>query len=192
VSAARTPAAAAEVEFSRPPWERVRAGDVDRWLPRIEALVASAGERASGSLASARAEAAATALVRGLAESDPQAVGRAAARLAGLGEGLTPAGDDFLAGALHALWARRGEGAEALAATVAAAAAPRTTTLSATWLASAARGQAAAPWRDLVAALASGREPAVEAALARVVSTGHTSGAASLAGFAATSKALAI
>lgn len=100
--------------------------------------------------------------------------GALAERLVGLGPGLTPAGDDLLAGALATLRLLGAGGqADALAAEVAARAS-RTTALSAALLACAAQGQVAQPAADVLRALAGGRtlEPAV-AALLRV---GHTSG----------------
>ena len=184
-----TAPSAAASGFSRPPWEELRAVDLTSLLPRM-ASAGATDERASRLLASPRAATAATALVRGLAAEDDRAVARATELLAGLGEGLTPAGDDFLVGALHALWALRGEGAQPLARLVATVAAPRTTDLSAAWLESAANGRAAPPWRALIAALAPEGEEGLEGALAEVLATGHTSGAASLAGFLTTLAAL--
>ncbi|MBI4279280.1 MAG: DUF2877 domain-containing protein [Armatimonadetes bacterium] len=97
----------------------------------------------------------------------------AARRLTGLGPGLTPAGDDFLAGLLLGLHAARVESsarwraaarkpaamarelaaAEAGAA-ITAAVEGRTTRISLAYLAAAAGGLASAPWHRLVKALA--------------------------------------
>jgi hypothetical protein len=173
---------------------------VARFQPRIALAVEAAGERASRWFSIPVAAAAAAAFTGALAASDAESMERSAAALAGLGEGLTPAGDDFLVGALHALWLCRGEEAAALAGRVARAAAPRTTDLSAAWLAAAARGLASPAWSSLFAAL--GSAPAVEvteateavdtvgAALERVLATGHSSGACALAGFSAALAAL--
>lgn len=108
----------------------------------------------------------------------------AAVKLVGLGEGSTPAGDDYLVGLLHAL-ALGGEGQaeDSLLATIAEAGNGRTTTASAAWLAAAARGEASPVWRTLLDAVAAGDEAAVRLAARAVRATGHTSGAFSLRGF---------
>jgi hypothetical protein len=132
-----------------------------------------------------RAARAAREICEGLAAADEQRIRAGVLGLAGLGEGSTPAGDDFLVGALHALWrCRPGPVAVRLAAGAAEAAIPRTTSASGHWLAAAARGEASAPWRRLLEALDRGAGPDLAAATAAVLALGHTSGAASLAGFA--------
>ncbi|MGE5287387.1 MAG: DUF2877 domain-containing protein [Micromonosporaceae bacterium] len=104
--------------------------------------------------------------------------------LIGLGPGLTPSGDDVLAGLLLALrllgGAIRGGTravwlADWLSAAVTHDAGSRTTSLSATLLHCAARGQAAAEVATVLRAFA-GQEPAGPAA-ARLLTAGHTSGA---------------
>ena len=106
------------------------------------------------------------------------------ARLVGLGEGSTPAGDDYLVGVLHAL-AVGGEERrrDSLLAALAGLGEGRTTTASAAWLAAAARGEASPVWRALLDALDVGDEPCVRAAARAVRAAGHTSGAFSLRGF---------
>lgn len=117
--------------------------------------------------------------------------------LAGLGEGLTPAGDDFLMGVLHGLWATR-PGAEAAqwGQIMVETAVPCTTTLSAAWLKAAARGEAGQVWHELV-----GEQYSVDStqysvdsgqwgvnsgeAVGKILGIGHTSGAAAWAGFTA-------
>lgn len=124
-------------------------------------------------------------LRRGLAGSENGLVQQGAAQLAGLGRGLTPAGDDLLMGAVYGLWATRPE-AEAAewARLVADTAVPRTTTLSAAWLRAAAAGEAGAAWhrfsRQMTGAGAGWREAA-----ARILQTGYSSGADALWGFTA-------
>jgi len=106
--------------------------------------------------------------------------------LAGLGGGLTPAGDDFILGALLAAWAGLyGPSAPALAAGVAKAAAAATTTLSAAYVRAAARGECSAYWHRLFAALLQPQTGEAPAALAALLAVGHTSGADALAGFLA-------
>jgi len=105
-----------------------------------------------------------------------------AAGLAGLGGGLTPAGDDFLAGAL--LWAWLAHPAPApFCQVLAEVAIPRTTTLSAAFLRAAARGECSAAWHALLAALSEAAEAEIAVAVREVLAHGATSGADSLAGF---------
>jgi hypothetical protein len=66
---------------------------------------------------------------------------------------------------------------------------PETTALAAAYLHSAARGECAAPWHDLFAAVLQPapepRQAALSAAVAALLALGHTSGADGLAGFLA-------
>jgi hypothetical protein len=102
-------------------------------------------------------------------------LGGAVTTLAGLGPGLTPAGDDALAGMLLALRAIEGPGAEPrLGAAVAVA---RTTRLSLALLRCAAAGQALAPVHQLLGAAARGDRAAALAAATAVAEVGATSGA---------------
>ncbi|HSB90829.1 MAG TPA: DUF2877 domain-containing protein [Anaerolineales bacterium] len=111
----------------------------------------------------------------------------AAVALAGLGGGFTPAGDDFLMGAMFACWATRPDReAGQIGEMIVRAAAPRTTTASAAWLSAAARGEASWPWHPLVDSLATGEATAVTQAAETILETGHTSGEDALAGFLAT------
>ena len=113
-----------------------------------------------------------------------EAILAAAARLAGVGEGSTPAGDDYLVGVLHALpLSGRARTADGLLGSLADIGDGRTTTASAAWLAAAARGKASLVWRALLDAWAAGDEPALRRAARTVRGTGHTSGAFSLRGF---------
>lgn len=109
-----------------------------------------------------------------LAEGDPAAV----SALLGRGDGLTPVGDDVLAG-----WLVAGRAVardlrpirDALQALR-----HRTTDLSAALLLRAAEGETVPELRTLLLALASGS--GVEDAVARLVAIGHTSGAGMLLG----------
>jgi hypothetical protein len=107
-------------------------------------------------------------------------------RLAGLGGGLTPAGDDFVLGVLLAAWAGLYDGgSEKLCLAVAEAAASRTTALSAAYLRAAARGECSAYWHGLFGALLRPEAVELRAAIWALLSVGHTSGADALAGFLA-------
>lgn len=103
-------------------------------------------------------------------------------RLAGLGGGLTPAGDDFLAGVM--LWAWLAHPTpQRLGHSIVEAAAGKTTRLSAAFLRAAERGHCSDAWHRLLAALAKGGEEDLAQATLEVLSHGHTSGADVLAGF---------
>lgn len=98
--------------------------------------------------------------------------------LLGLGPGLTPAGDDLVAGMLVATHGR-GELSGRLAAEVCTAAPARTTALSAALLRHAALGMAVAPVLDVADALAGhGTGADLAAAVARLLGVGHSSGTA--------------
>jgi len=95
--------------------------------------------------------------------------------LAGLGPGLTPAGDDALAGLLFVRRILEGEQAEP--GLLSAAAAARTTEIATAFLSWAARGQALSPGPDLVGAAARGDRKVCEAACTSLSRVGETSGA---------------
>lgn len=105
-----------------------------------------------------------------------------AVQLAGLGSGLTPAGDDFLAGLMLWAWLAHPEPRQ-VCRIVAAAAAPRTTRLSAAFLWAAAKGECGAPWHRLLAALQDSDKSALVVAVRDMLARGSTSGADTLAGF---------
>ncbi len=103
-----------------------------------------------------------------------------AAQMAGLGLGLTPAGDDFLVGVMLWAWLAHPQPAQ-ICQQVTQAAETRTTQLSAAWLRAAAGGLCSAAWHQLLHALAGGAE--LRPAVAQVLAHGATSGADMLAGF---------
>ena len=115
-------------------------------------------------------------------EQDEALLQTGAAQLAGLGGGLTPAGDDFLTGAMVWGWlAHPNPGF--LGRLLFEAAAPRTTVLSAALLGAAAQGECSAAWHALLASLSQGKDAGVDRAVRDVLSHGATSGADALAGF---------
>ncbi len=122
----------------------------------------------------------------GLARADAAAITDAAAQLAGLGPGLTPSGDDVLAGILLALrvWpAAAGPlGARVVSTLLIGPAAPRTGRISRAYLWAARQGHASEAWHDLIRGVA-GATGSVVAAATRILQTGETSGADMLAGF---------
>ncbi len=124
------------------------------------------------------------ALQEALGAADAERVVAAAGSLVGLGEGSTPAGDDYLVGVLHALTGGRpSPPRDRIVAALGRVGHGRTTAVSADWLAAAARGEPSPVWRTLLRAFASGDGLAVEIAARAVRATGHTSGAFSLRGF---------
>lgn len=111
----------------------------------------------------------------------------AASALAGLGMGLTPSGDDFIMGALYALWATRSEAqAVSIGLALAELVKPLTNRLSGHWLAAAAHGEAGQLWHELVDALLDRDRVAVANTVVAMAGVGHTSGADALAGFVGT------
>jgi hypothetical protein len=120
----------------------------------------------------------ARALAAAFARGDGAALADAARPLLGLGEGLTPSGDDFIGGALFArrLVSRDTAALDAAVARIVADAASRTHPISARLLADLAAGEGWAPLHDLVAALASQDGPAAVTAARRLTALGHSSG----------------
>lgn len=189
----------------RPSWEQVglsrlrdriselralleRHAPPDSFAPLVDPAALEQQEGLSGA-ALAAAAAPARELLKGLRAGDAEAVGKAAEQLAGLGGGVTPSGDDYLLGALQALWALdEPDQARSLSATIVDRARPRTNRISGAWLKAAGRGEAGNEWHVLAVALASGApldEPAEW-----LIRRGHTSGADALAGFLAAAQAL--
>jgi hypothetical protein len=115
----------------------------------------------------------------GAAASDRAAAAVVAARLLGSGPGLTPSGDDVLAGFLVGAVAFGIDAAELRDAT-AVLAPSRTTALSAALLWHAARGECIDELAALAAVMTNQRCAAEQAghAVSRLLSVGHTSGAA--------------
>ena len=122
-----------------------------------------------------------------LANADLSSSIEAAQQLAGLGIGLTPAGDDYIMGAILAAWILHPPKiAKALAENIAAIAAPLTTSLSAAWLRSAGRGEAGILWHEFFDALISGNSAHIQESVEKILAVGETSGADALSGFLST------
>ncbi len=134
----------------------------------------------------------ATAAAPGLAALDgwlragcPAAPAEAIAGLIGLGNGLTPSGDDVLAGALVALRAwGQGEIADRLARWLIPRTLGRTNDISRAHTAAAAAGEGHEHLHGLLIALHRGDREAVPGAAVRLGTMGHTSGWDALAGVA--------
>lgn len=152
-----------------------------------EAAALEPREEAHRERLACRARPAASELLEGIAAGETGQVSSAARRLAGLGYGLTPSGDDFLLGvcaALELAAAVLPDGAGSQQArsrqdqimAIAAAAVGRTTLLSATWLDYAARGEFSAEVCDLLVALADTKGTGLDRATSRLLAVGGLSG----------------
>lgn len=126
-------------------------------------------------------------LSKELANADILNARIAASQLAGLGNGLTPSGDDFIMGAILAAWIIHPVHiAKVLAEDIAVTAASLTTSLSAAWLRSAGKGEAGSLWHYFFDALLSEDTMTIQDAIEKFHDIGHTSGDDALAGFAST------
>jgi hypothetical protein len=132
-------------------------------------------------------------LLAALYGGDRQGITAGAAALAGLGPGLTPAGDDFLLGLIAGLrtWpqflAGKGLSVEEACQAIYGATAGRTNLLSTALLRSAREGMFGEAWHELLAALRQGKAAEVRRAADRILGFGETSGADALSGFLAVS-----
>jgi len=152
---------------------------------RIAPLLAEA--RPSGAMAE-RLTRAALDLGRGVRAGRRDAMRAAAARLVGLGQGLTPAGDDFLCGFLAAGHCRRAAGLadSGLLTSLAEAVRERlglTTDISASFLRDAVAGRVSRPLAALAEACSGAPGSDLDAALRRLAAIGHSSGLDAATGF---------
>ncbi|MEP6895759.1 MAG: DUF2877 domain-containing protein [Chloroflexota bacterium] len=121
-------------------------------------------------------------LVSSIATADLSSSLTAVKKLAGLGIGLTPSGDDFIMGAILAAWIiHPPDVVTVLAEEITNIAAPLTTSLSAAWLRSAGRGEAGILWHEFFKAVLATEN--IELPITKLLSVGETSGADALAGF---------
>jgi hypothetical protein len=174
-------------EALQPRHEQIRTSS--RIVSRVvtQARSAGSGPRWQGCLNQAT-----EAVLRAQPLGDRGALRAAAQELCGLGEGLTPQGDDWLAGWLLGLRLAGPVNASdrtpgPLGEMVLEVAIGRTTVLSQAFLACAAAGEAAESWHMLLSQMARDRadERAVEGATHTILAHGATSGAAMLEGFLA-------
>lgn len=164
---------------------RVRPGAEHSRVTRDRLVTALAScdhlDGAAG-LASPSGRAARAAAAEAIREREQAGLAGAARSLMGLGEGLTPAGDDWIIGALAALHrlAQRWAFADGhLASVLVGEAHARTTTVGAAFLAHALAGEFSEAVRDLMTAESL---PRARASAARLAAMGATSGADTLAG----------
>jgi hypothetical protein len=112
------------------------------------------------------------------AYASPEILRAMAQYLSGRGIGLTPAGDDMLAGWMACNWLLYGPTTRLLEACqqILLVARQQTHLLSQCWLSYAAEGNIALPMRDLLAALTQERQEPLLAAVQDVLALGATSG----------------
>jgi hypothetical protein len=177
-----------------------------RWMPEVyDVDLDGLGERVAELEAAARRVAwagswtLAAAVAGALASGGRNDLDEAVRRAIGRGPGLTPAGDDVLAGILAVLTApgvdgRVAAGREPAAArlrTALAPALPATTEISRALLAQASQGHVSRPVWELISTVLSGRTAAAYAhARAAVLATGATSGGDTCAGLVAACRLL--
>ena len=119
-----------------------------------------------------------------LAREDILTAVKITSQLAGLGIGLTPSGDDLIMGAIYAMWIIHPPTvARVLIQEIAHTAAPLTTSLSASWLRSAGRGEAGGVWHEFFDALISTDSIRIQETMKSILDIGETSGADALSGF---------
>jgi len=162
----------------------VEAAPVDSFVQLIHSGESSVREIETQMLLSAQEPA--RFLAQGLLRADEELCRTSARKLAGLGAGLTPDGDDFMMGCILATWAyHAGDRVEQAANWISQEAGPRTTPLAAAWLQAASRGECSARWHELLQAMLMGNEENIRSATRAIIQQGHTSGASALAGFTA-------
>ncbi len=128
-------------------------------------------------------------LLQALQDGNRSGIRESAALLAGLGPGLTPAGDDYLVGLMAGLrvWPglleNSGLSAEEVCQIILEATEGRTTLLSNAFLRSAREGLFGENWHELLAELSRGEARGIQRAVRCILSSGATSGADALAGF---------
>ena len=194
-----------------PPPVRVDLSGAERWEPRLDweavqprreqvrrggrmvsRILAQARHPESGLRWDLRLRQATAAVLGAQLRCDHDRLGAAVRDLCGLGEGLTPQGDDWLAGWLLGLRLaqpqdRSGSSPDPPGALVLDVAATRTTLLSRAFLECAAAGEAPESWHLLLSQMA--QDPVDGLGLERATRTillhGATSGAAMLEGFLA-------
>ncbi len=123
-------------------------------------------------------------LFKGIADHDLDRIKRSASRLAGLGQGITPDGDDIMLGALlAALTMEPGTFSTELGETLLEAAADRTTLISKAWLMAAASGECTEHWHSTLNAIRMrSKEDFLQGAI-QIYRQGHSSGWSALRGF---------
>jgi len=142
----------------------------DRWQSMDKAAIA-------------RLQRGARLIAEGVAGENLEALKDGVSLLVGLGPGLTPAGDDYLLGALARLHLDASLPDGEMLGRFVSARADATTRLSRAWLLHAAQGRFDARWHTLQKALATGEKEGICRATRAILSVGATSGPQAMAGF---------
>ena len=123
-------------------------------------------------------------LFPGITDPDLDMIKGSATRLVGLGQGITPDGDDIMLGALLAAWMTQPIAFSIeLGEAIVESAADRTTPISLAWLMAAARGECTEHWHSLLKAICTmSKEEFLQGAL-QIYRQGHSSGWSGLRGF---------
>jgi hypothetical protein len=131
-----------------------------------------------------RLEAESKHLFLGISDHDLDMIKGSATRLAGLGQGITPDGDDIMLGALLAAWMTEPDTfSTELGEAIIEDAADRTTPISLAWLKASALGECTQHWHSLLNAIrAMSKEEFLQGAL-QIYRQGHSSGWSGLRGF---------
>ena len=174
-----------------PPLIRVDRNALQARLDVIKTVLDDAPAESLAHAASrpARASEGMDALYSALRHPDAATLAHAADRLVGFGLGLTPSGDDVLAGMLIALHLVRPAPAIAVSDIVKEAARGRTTRISIAYLEAASQGNAGEAWHTLARTL-EGTHDGMRTAARRIMAFGETSGADMLTGFVLAAEAL--
>jgi len=171
--------ASAKLWNAQPDWERLHANRVEiiNQLRSLSAL--NYLPTIPNSLMSAISSA--------LVNKDTAAAIKVTSKLAGLGAGLTPTGDDYiLGGLLAARIIYPSNEAEIFLGEIANSSVSLTTSLSAAWLKSAGKGEAGKLWHAFFEALLSANSKSAQLAINNIHAVGETSGLDSMAGFVKT------
>ena len=200
----------AETWEPRPPWAQLRGrvSQIRRRLPEAHALAARAtgvesllaiiedqlnapwiGRAIPPTSAGGSFENGVTALAskaldhldRGM-DGDQGELAQGSHMLAGLGRGLTPAGDDFLMGVMIWAWMTERE-PKKLCDQIVSIANGRTSVLAGAMLKAARRGECSQSWHEFLGALGGDRSSELAGVLHAVLQHGATSGTDTLAGF---------
>jgi hypothetical protein len=191
----------------RPDWSEIRRSR-EMWLDQIPAIRKVMDQEAPGeslyqivdeivpedrenlqqdrvlSLLQEKITIAARILIQGIVNQVDEKIESGAGGLAGLGGGLTPAGDDFIMGILLGLRAiAPPESLSSIAETILDIAVPQTNALSAAWLQAAANGEVHETWHPFLDALVDGSPAERQIAVRGILDVGYSSGADALAGF---------
>jgi hypothetical protein len=168
--------ASAKLWNPRPDWERLHARRNEIFNQLMSLSVLNYQPSIPNSLISNFSSA--------LVNEDIAAAKMITSRLAGLGVGLTPTGDDYILGGLLAAWIIYPPNVIGIfSGEIANTAVSLTTSLSAAWLKSAGKGEAGILWHDLFDALFSTNSASTQSAIDKILSVGETSGLDSLSGF---------